>query len=175
MNIGFNVIQDRLAGANYLLKMQGVTKNPYTIDKENAREEQRISKGDFDRALSASRRMDNAARAAAMNKAILIIAKKKIKREIPDDEVGDSDLPQGKLKYDEVPQAANMLGEGGAGRVVITTPMSTGRGMLSNSIFGREITETLVDAAEKAKKALKDKSEPESDDDKLRKIKKEKK
>ena len=119
------------------------------ISAENSKGERRISEGDNMRAMTACKRMDHAARNKLheMNKALLVVAgKKQITRQIPDDEVGESDLPKGKLKYDEVPDAANMLGQGGPGKVVCTELLSTGRGMISNTIFGNEMMRTLIDA-----------------------------
>ena len=131
---------------------------PADIARENANgNPKRISEGDKMRAMTASRRMDNEARnlLLSMSKALLIIAgKKNITRQIPDDEVGESDMPKGKLKYDEVPDAANMLGQGGAGKVICTEPLSAGRGMMSNTIFGNEMMRTLIDAGDKVRKQI---------------------
>lgn len=105
------------------------------------------------------RKAENAERIARLTKAVLHI--KKVVRHIPDDEVGESDLPQGKLKYDEVPDAANMLGVGGPGKTICTTPLSTGGAMLPASMLGIEITRTLSEAMNKAKAMAAKKDNPD--------------
>ena len=128
---------------------------PPDIVKDNVRgNPKRVSEGDNMRAMTASKRMDDQARNLlfSMNKAILIVAgKRNITREIPNDEVGESDLPKGKLKYDEVPDGPNMLGQGGAGKVICNEPLRNGGGMVPNSVFGNEMMRVLIGASEKVK------------------------
>lgn len=187
-------------------KNMGFYAAPYEIDRENARNEKRVSEGTIMRANTVNRLMDARNRlikagvpgvastptlsttpvnkssvkltnpATPKNimksytdlmdaqKAIIIIAKKRgvTTTQKPDDEIGEDDLPKGRLKYDEVPDVNNMLGEGGPGRVICTDPLSTGGGMMSNTIMGNEIVRSLAEAAKKvSEKAGKDGESPQ--------------
>lgn len=158
-----------LRKAAYLTTPNGLVDQPnMDLDANNAKPgaEKRYAYRDLTDAVRTARAAERLFR---MSKALIIAQKTKIKQHVPDDEVGEDDLPQGKMKFDELP-GPNCLGDGGAGRVIVTTPLNTGSRMLPNNILGTEITRVLTDAMLEAKRQAGEKGDPDNMPQENRKV-----